>query len=114
MNTKENGFLQVKQLLDEEVKTGYIKYYQATCEPFVVKDIKELKELAKYGAEFYILLKGGIKSSKRIVWDEGIKKFYIANYIDDSDITLSEKQLSDKNYTNIGEALKKHSLIFES
>lgn len=76
-----------------------------------IKDLKQLKTLAKDGLEVSIVLNGGLRSSKYIVWDSHVRKFFITNYIDGSDESLTEKQLMDEEYTNIGKALLKGALI---
>ena len=82
--------------------------------------IKNLKELIKFasrpdGVECFICLNYGVRSSKKINYDKGDKKpFKIWNLIDDSEIELTEKQMMNKNYTLIGEAMKFGSLIREN
>jgi hypothetical protein len=70
-----------------------------------VRDLAHFLELLHSGqSEFYILLNGGLKSSKRIslLPDE---TFYILNYIDDTEQELTQKELFDSSRTNIGAAL---------
>jgi len=62
-------------------------------------------------ADFFILLRGYLRSSKRIVWEEDEKRFFIINFIDDSEQELTEAQLMDKGYTNIGYAMTKGALF---
>lgn len=76
-----------------------------------INSIEELKEESKDGAEFFILLNGNLRSSKNISYDDEEKNFYIINYIDDTEQTLSEEKIMDKNFTNIGEAMKKGALF---
>jgi len=75
--------------------------------------MEQLKREAKdqEDAEFFILLRGYLRSSKRIVWEEDEKKFFIINFIDDSKQELTEAQLMDKGYTNIGYAMTKGALF---
>ena len=61
--------------------------------------------------EFFILLNGNLRSSKRIVWDEEDRRFYIINFIDDTEQELTEAQLMDREYTNIGYAMTKGALF---
>lgn len=61
--------------------------------------------------EFFILLNGYLRSSKRIIWDEKDQLFYILNYIDDTEQELTEAQLMDRDYTNIGYAMTKGALF---
>ena len=74
-----------------------------------IKSIKQLKKVcaAEKGADFFILLNYNLRSSKCISWFEDTKTFFILNEIDGSEQELSEEQLMDKEYTNIGEAIKK-------
>ena len=77
----------------------------------IIDSIEKLKELSKCGLECHIRLKGGFKSSKHIYYNETKKKFEITNYIDDTEQSLTEKQLMDSNYKNIGIALQFNELI---
>ena len=78
-----------------------------------IRTIEQLKELAKNGLECFILLNGGLRSSKYISYHPEDNKFYVFNYIDDSEQNLTESQILDKAYTNIGEAMKKGALIMD-
>jgi hypothetical protein len=75
--------------------------------------MEQLKKEARFeqNAEFFILLNGNLRSSKRIVWEEGENQFLIINYIDDSEQELTEEQLMDTSYTNIGLAMTKGALF---
>lgn len=81
--------------------------------PKKITSMEQLKREAKdqEDAEFFILLRGYLRSSKRIVWEENEKKFFIINFIDDSEQELTEAQLMDKGYTNIGYAITKGALF---
>lgn len=78
----------------------------------IIKSIEDLKNQAcqSEGFECSIILNGGISSRKHIYFEN--KKFYITNYIDDSDQILTEKQLMNRNFTNIGYALSLGSLAY--
>jgi len=77
-----------------------------------IKTIAQLKELAKDGGlECFILLNGGLRSSKHIRYYPDDNSFYVLNYIDDSELELTEAQILDSSYTNIGEAMEKGALI---
>ncbi|MDD5134958.1 MAG: hypothetical protein PHP01_06060 [Phycisphaerae bacterium] len=78
-----------------------------------IKTIGQLKELAKNGLECFILLNGGLRSSKYISYNPDGNKFYVFNYIDDSEQELTESQLLDSEYTNIGQAMEKGALIMD-
>jgi hypothetical protein len=80
------------------------------------KKITSMEQLKKEAndpddAEFFILLRGYLRSSKRIVWEEEERKFFIINFIDDTEQELTEAQLMDKGYTNIGYAMTKGALF---
>ena len=73
-----------------------------------VKTVAKLRKLAKKdgGEDFFIALNGGLRSSKHISYASDEKKFYVSNEIDGSEQTLTEKQLLNECYTNIGKAIK--------
>ena len=68
-----------------------------------VKDIEELKTLAVEGAEFFIKLNGGMRSSKNITYDKDNDTWEVYNGIDDSLQTCTTAQLAED--TNIIKAL---------
>jgi hypothetical protein len=76
-----------------------------------VKSLTHLKKLSTGGAEFCILLRLGLVSYKQIRWDEKRKLFKIVNRIDGTRESLTEKQLMNRSYTNIGYALKRGALF---
>ena len=76
-----------------------------------IRTIEQLKELAKNGLECFILLNGGLRSSKHIRYYPDDNSFYVLNLIDDSEQELTEAQILDGGYSNIGEAMKKGALI---
>ncbi len=76
-----------------------------------IKTIEQLKELAKNGLDCFILLNGGLRSSKHIRYYSDDDSFYVLNLIDDSEQELTEAQILDSAYTNIGEAMEKGALI---
>jgi len=80
-----------------------------------IKTIEQLKELAKTdnGLDCYILLNGGLKSSKHIRYWPDDNSFFVLNLIDDSEQELTESQILDSAYSNIGEAIKKGALIMD-
>lgn len=80
------------------------------------KQIMSMEQLKKESegnddAEFFILLNYNLRSSKRIIWDEEKKRFFIFNYIDDTRQKLTETQLMSKGHTNIGYAMTKGALF---
>ena len=81
--------------------------------PKKIESIRELKTLAKNGCDCFILLNGNLRSSKHVWFDEEGKQFEVINMIDGSEQCLSEKQIMDKGYTNIGAAIKKGALFLD-
>ena len=81
--------------------------------PKQIKTIEELKREAQgeQDTEFFILLNFYLRSSKQIIWDEEDKRFFILNYIDNTEQMLTEAQLMDTGYTNIGYAMTKGALF---
>ena len=78
-----------------------------------IRTIELLKELAKNGLDCFILLNGGLRSSKHIRYYSDDNSFYVLNLIDDSEQELTESQILDSAYSNIGEAMKKGALIMD-
>ena len=78
-----------------------------------IRTIEQLKELAKNGLDCFILLNGGLRSSKHIRFHPDDNSFYVLNLIDDSEQELTEAQILDGGYSNIGEAMKKGALIMD-
>ena len=80
-----------------------------------IRTIQQLKELAKddNGLDCYILLNGGLRSSKHIRYYTDDNSFFVLNLIDDSEQELTESQMLDSAYSNIGEAIKKGALIMD-
>ena len=78
-----------------------------------IKTIEQLKELAKNGLECFVLLNGGLRSSKYIRYHPDDDSFYVLHYIDGSEQELTQSQLLDSEYTNIAEAMEKGSLIID-
>jgi len=81
--------------------------------PKQITSLDELKREAQgeQDGEFFILLNCHLRSSKRIVWDEEDRCFYIFNYLDDTEQELTEAQLMDREYTNIGYAMTRGVLF---
>ena len=67
-----------------------------------IKSIEQLKKESKNGADFFILLNYGLRSSKNVCFDG--KEFEVYNEIDDTSQVLTEKQLFTKS--NIGKAIE--------
>ena len=76
-----------------------------------IRTIGQLKELAKNGLDCFVLLNGGLRSSKHIRYYPDDNSFYVLNLIDDSEQELTEAQILDSGYSNISEAMKKGALI---
>ena len=80
-----------------------------------ITTIEQLKELAKreMGLDCFILLNGGLRSSKHIRYYPDDNSFFVLNLIDGSEQELTESQILDSAYSNIGEAMKKGCLIMD-
>ena len=79
--------------------------------PTQITSMEQLKAEAEQGAEFFILLNHGLRSSKDIVWDAETQTFHIFNHIDQTEQHFTERQLMDKRLTTIGYAMKKEALF---
>ncbi len=73
--------------------------------------MEQLKTESEHGAEFFILLNHGLRSSKDILWDAEAKKFHVFNHIDQTVQHLTERQLMDRVFTNVGYAMKRGALF---
>jgi hypothetical protein len=80
-----------------------------------IRNIEQLKKLAKNenGLDCFIMLNGGLRSSKHIRYYPDDNSFFVLNLIDDSEQELTESQILDGAYSNIGEAMKKGALIMD-
>ena len=80
-----------------------------------IRKIEQLKELAsdENGLDCFILLNGGLRSSKHVRYYPDDNSFYVLNLIDDSEQELTEAQILSSDYSNIGEAMKKGALIID-
>ena len=81
-----------------------------------IQSVEQLKELAKAGKglDCYILLNGGLRSSKHIRYLSIKRCFRVMNFMDGTEQELTESQILDSRYSNIGQALNKGSLIIDS
>jgi len=76
-----------------------------------VKDIDDLKKrIGKGKRKYFILLNFGLRSSKRMGYSAKTNTFHVTNEIDGTEQELTEQQLMDRTYTNIGYALKNGAL----
>jgi hypothetical protein len=78
-----------------------------------IKSMQQLKRESKQGAEFFILLRFNLRSTKWIEWDAQNRVFNVINFIDGSEQILTEKQLMDQGWTNIGHAINSGWLFKE-
>ena len=78
-----------------------------------ITTIDELKKLAAGpdGLDCAIALQGGLKSSKHIAYKSPM--FYIWNLMDDTTDILTEEQLFDRSFSNVGYALSQGMLFAE-
>lgn len=78
-----------------------------------VESVKHLKELLANGRpkEFLMQLGGGLvvsrKTMRLVLRGKHKGEFIVYNHIDDSEDYLTEKELVNKEYTNIGDAIEK-------
>ena len=79
-----------------------------------IDSLEQLKKESAAGAEFFILLNFNLRSSKWILWDEDKKSFFVRNMIDDTEQFLTEKQIMDREFTNIGHAIGNRALFKDS
>ena len=70
-----------------------------------INSIEELRKAIQLSNNDFCIFNGLFRSSKYIECDDNI--FYIVNEIDGSEQTLTDTELFDTEYTNIGEAIKK-------
>lgn len=73
-----------------------------------MEELKEALEIEGEVIEGYILLNGGIRSSKSMC-NLGDNKYSIINEVDDSEQFLSFEELNDDTKTNIGLAVTEGS-----
>lgn len=72
-----------------------------------VKTTEQLKQMIEDAVhDFFIQLNYGARSSKFVDYSPETGKYYIENEIDGSEQELTEEQLMDEQYTNIGKAIK--------
>ena len=77
-----------------------------------VQDVAHLRELVASGKHrYFIALNFGLRSSKHISLNGD--NFCVFNEIDGSDDILTEAEIMDTRYTNIGEAMKYRCLFCE-
>lgn len=79
-----------------------------------VTSVEHLKQLLaeSEGRDFFILLNGGLRSSKFMTFD-GTSIFWVWNAVDDTEQELTEAQLMDRDYTNIGYAIEKGAFYLD-
>lgn len=71
-----------------------------------VQSIEDLDALLDKDQHDFLIANGLMRSSKSIHHGEQEGTYEIYNHIDDSEQILTREQLLDKEYTNIGEAMK--------
>jgi hypothetical protein len=69
-----------------------------------INSIEDLIAEIKLGNHDFFISNGLIRSSKYIEYDDDI--FYIFNEIDDTEQSLTSKELFNEEYTNIGISIK--------
>ena len=68
-----------------------------------INSIEDLIAEIQLGNHDFFISNGLVRSSKYIEYDDDI--FYIFNEIDDTEQSLTSKELFNDNYTNIGVAI---------
>ena len=68
-----------------------------------INSLKELIETIQSGNHDFFISNGLVRSSKYMEYDDDT--FYIINEIDDTEQTLTTKELFNEDYTNIGIAI---------
>lgn len=63
-----------------------------------IKSLEELKQLAIDKHNYCIHLSYGVKTSKWIEYHKPEDRFYVYNYIDDTDGKYTEQQLKEETY----------------
>ena len=72
-----------------------------------VNSLDELKQICDGKMrDFFIQLNFGIRSTKTISYDSNTDKFYIVNFIDDSEQELNSKEIMDDKNSYIGKAIE--------
>jgi hypothetical protein len=81
-----------------------------------ISSLPELKELARDNwFECRLLLAGGsVFSRKEICFDSKTQKFLVYNSIDDTNQEFTSKQLMDTSCTNVGNAIAKGALVYDT
>ena len=79
--------------------------------PMRITTLERLKQQAREGEGFFILLNHNLRSSKWIVWNDYSRVFFITNFIDGSEQKLTEQQIMNRQYTNIGFAMTTGTLF---
>lgn len=79
-----------------------------------VKSVNQLKTILADGEtqDFFILLNGGLRSSKSMSFD-GDDTFYVENNIDGTEQELTAGELMDSDLTNIGKAISNGSFYLD-
>jgi len=88
----------------EEVKT-----------PFKVDSIQLLKDILSgddENHEFFLIVGGCMRSDKVMTYFSVDNTFFVINEIDDTEQILTEEQLMDENYTNIGKGIAAGAFYF--
>ena len=81
-----------------------------------INSIEELKQIClsqddDIWVDCFIALNGGLRSKKAVSWQDNV--FVVINGIDDTDQELTEEQMKDKTFTNIGEAIEKGAFFMD-
>ena len=105
-----NTFLAYAQKNAGANSQGY-QYDLNKMEDKTIRTIEQLKSASKDGLECFILINGGLRSSKHIRYFDDENRFEIIHLIDGKEEYLTPEQVMDQNISNIGDAMKKGALI---
>lgn len=121
--SEEDAIDKARASTEWELITGDIWLDYAVCElaeetPAIdkrIRTIEQLKELAADpdGLDCYILLNGGLHSSKQLWFYPDDKTFHVLNLIDGSEQNLTEEEILSPASSNFAEAMLKGALISE-
>ena len=79
--------------------------------PMRITTLERLKQQAREGEGFFILLNHNLRSSKWIVRNDYNRVLFITNFIDGFEQKLTEQQIMKRQYTNIGFAMTKGAVF---
>lgn len=79
-----------------------------------ITTIEELNDALNEGCTDFVITNGIVRSSKFITYGDNDGEYEIINLIDDSRQILTEAQLLDPEWSNIGTAMKNGAFFSET